>query len=200
MQGLADGYFVVPYVIGNYLGSEIPVSKAGKVSADGPEFMAAEQAVRERLDRMLSIKGKTSARSLHIELGHIMLDKCGMARNEAGLKEAIGKIRELRERFWSDVSIPGGPAELNIELERAGRVADHLEFAELMCYDALDRDESCGGHFREEHQTSDGEAVRRDDVYANVSVWEFKGLDEAPVKHVEPLSFENVHLGVRSYK
>lgn len=200
MQGLADGYFVVPYVIGNYLASEVPIAKAGKVSADEPAFMEAEASVRERLDKMLSIKGKTSPRSLHIELGHIMLDKCGMARSADGLKEAISKIRELRDRFWTDVRIPGGPAELNVELERAGRVADHLEFAELMCYDALERDESCGGHFREEHQTEEGEAVRRDDTYANVSVWEFKGLDTAPAKHVEPLSFENVHLGVRSYK
>jgi succinate dehydrogenase / fumarate reductase flavoprotein subunit len=128
----------------------------------------------------LSVKGNTSPRSIHIELGKIMLDKCGMARNEAGLKEAISKIRELRDRFWNDVKIPGGPEELNIELERAGRVADHLEFAELMCYDALDRDESCGGHFREEHQTEDGEAVRDDEDYSNVSVWEFKGLDSPP--------------------
>jgi succinate dehydrogenase / fumarate reductase flavoprotein subunit len=200
MQGLADGYFVAPYVVGNYLASEVPLSEAGKTDPEGAAFAETEKAVREKIDRMLSVKGKTSPRSIHIELGHIMLDKCGMARNEAGLKEAIGKIRELRERFWNDVKIPGGPDELNVELERAGRVADHLEFAELMCYDALDRDESCGGHFREEHQTEDGEAVRNDEDFTNVSVWEFKGLDSPPQKHVEPLSFDNVKLGIRSYK
>ena len=121
-------------------------------------------------------------------------------QNEAGLKEAIEKIRELRKRFWEDLKVPADTEEINPELERAGRVADHLEFAELMCYDALDRDESCGGHFREEHQTEEGEAVRHDDTYANVSVWEFKGVGEAPQKHVEPLEFDNVHLSVRSYK
>jgi succinate dehydrogenase / fumarate reductase, flavoprotein subunit len=200
MQGLADGYFVVPYVIGNYLASEIPVGKAGRVSADQEPFQQAEAEVRQRVDRMLSIKGGSSPRSLHIELGRIMLDKCGMARDEAGLKEAIGRIRELRERFWQDLKLPGGAHELNIELERAGRVADHLEFAELMCHDALDRDESCGGHFRVEHQTEDGEAVRDDERFSNVSVWEFKGLDQPPQKHVEPLHFEHVKPGVRSYK
>jgi succinate dehydrogenase / fumarate reductase flavoprotein subunit len=200
MQGLADGYFIVPYVIGNYLASEVPLSKAGKTDINSAPFDEAENAVREKIDRMLGVNGKSSPRSIHIELGKIMLDKCGMARSEEGLKEAIARIRELRQRFWDDVHIPGGSRELNIELERAGRVADHLEFAELMCHDALDRDESCGGHFRVEHQTEDGEAVRRDDVYANVSVWEFKGLDNPPEKHVEPLSFDNVKLGIRSYK
>jgi len=200
MQGLADGYFVAPYVIGNYLASEIPISEAGKIDADSEPFMQAEADVKDKISRILSVKGNSSPRSLHIELGKIMLDKCGMARNEAGLKEAIEKIRELRKRFWEDVKITGGNEEINIELERAGRVADHLEFAELMCLDALDRDESCGGHFREEHQTKDGEAVRDDENFANATVWEFKGLDETPAKHVEPLSFENVHLGVRSYK
>jgi succinate dehydrogenase / fumarate reductase flavoprotein subunit len=200
MQGLADGYFIVPYVVGNYLASEVPLSVAGKTDIHSAPFDEAENAVREKIDRMLSVNGKSSPRSIHIELGKVMLDKCGMARSEEGLKEAISKIRELRQRFWDDVHIPGGARELNIELERAGRVADHLEFAELMCHDALDRDESCGGHFRVEHQTEDGEAVRRDDVYANVSVWEFKGLDTPPEKHVEPLSFDNVKLGIRSYK
>ncbi|NDV62248.1 fumarate reductase/succinate dehydrogenase flavoprotein subunit [Puniceicoccales bacterium CK1056] len=200
MQGLADGYFITPYVIGNYLASQVPLSKAGKTDVNSAPFVETEAAVKEKIDKMVSIQGKTSPRSIHIELGKIMLDKCGMARNEAGLKEAIQKIRELRKKFWEDVKIPGGPEELNIELERAGRVADHLEFAELMCYDALDRDESCGGHFREEHQTQEGEAVRDDENYANVSVWEFKGLENPPAKHVEPLSFENVHLGIRSYK
>lgn len=200
MQGLADGYFVAPYTVGNYLASQVPLAEAGKTDPNSEPFAQAEKDVREKIDKMLSIKGKTSPRSIHIELGHIMLDKCGMARNEAGLNEAIGKIRELRERFWTDLKLTGSADELNIELERAGRVADHLEFAELMCYDALDRDESCGGHFREEHQTPEGEAVRDDENYAHVSVWEFKGVGEKPVKHTEPLVFENVKLGVRSYK
>ena len=200
MQGLADGYFIVPYVIGNYLGSQVSVAKAGKIDPDSQPFLDAEAEVKAKIDRMLSIKGNSSPRSLHIELGKIMLDKCGMARNEAGLKEAIGQIQELRARFWNDLKLPGKADELNIELERAGRVADHLEFAELMCRDALDRDESCGGHFREEHQTEDGEALRHDERFSNVSVWQFKGIDEAPAKYVEPLHFEYVKPGVRSYK
>jgi len=200
MQGLADGYFIVPYTVGNYLANDIPLNDAGKIDPDSEPFKQTQADVEEKLNKMLSVKGSTSPRSIHIELGKIMLDKCGMARNEAGLKEAIEKIRALREKFWSDVKIPGGDKELNVELERAGRVADHLEFAELMCYDALDRDESCGGHFREEHQTEDGEAVRDDEAFSNVSVWEFKGLDQPPQKHVEELTFEYVKLGVRSYK
>ena len=200
MQGLADGYFIVPYAVGHYLASEIPIGKAGNFDTDDKAFEEAEGAVREKIDKMLSVKGKTSPRSIHIELGNIMLDKCGMARNAEGLKEAIQKIRELRDRFWNDLKLPGEANELNIELERAGRVADHLEFAELMCYDALDRKESCGGHFREEYQTSEGEAERDDENFSNVSVWEFKGLDSPPQKHVEPLEFEYVKPGVRSYK
>jgi len=200
MQGLADGYFIVPYTVGNYLASEIPVGKAGSFDTNHEAFAEAEKSVTDKIDRLMSVQGNTSARSLHIELGHIMMDKCGMARTKEGLEEAIGRIRELREKFWNDVKIPGNKDDLNVELERAGRVADHLEFAELMCYDALDRDESCGGHFREEHQTEDGEALRHDDRYAHVSVWEFKGVGEPPVKHAEQLVFENVKLSVRSYK
>ena len=200
MQGLADGYFIVPYVIGNYLGSTVSVAQAGKVDPDSKPFLDAEAEVKAKIDRMLSIQGNSSPRSLHIELGKIMLDKCGMARNDAGLKEAIGQIQALRERFWNDLKLPGKAEELNIELERAGRVADHLEFAELMCRDALDRDESCGGHFREEHQTEDGEAMRDDERFSNVSVWQFKGIDQEPAKLVEPLNFEYVKPGVRSYK
>ncbi len=184
----------------NYLAGEVPLSQAGKTDINGPAFAEAEAAVREKIDRMLAIKGHTSPRSLHIQLGHILLDKCGMARNAAGLKEAISQVRALRERFWQDLKLTGTANELNVELERAGRVADHLEFAELMCHDALDRDESCGGHFREEHQTEDGEAKRDDARFAHVSVWEFRGLDQPPVKHVEPLHFEYVKPGVRSYK
>jgi len=200
MQGLADGYFVLPAVIGNYFGKEIPVGKVGQYDINSPEFVEAENAVLEKIEKMTSMKGKTSPRSIHIKLGNIMLDKCGMSRTDAGLKEAIQEIRALREVFWSDLNIPGDKNDLNIELERAGRVADHLEFAELMCYDALDRRESCGGHFRAEYQTDEGEALRNDDEFAHVSVWEFKGVGNEPQKHAEPLNFENVHLGVRSYK
>lgn len=199
MQGLADGYFVLPYTISNYLAT-IPLGQAGKTDPNGPAFEEAENNVRSMTDKMMGIKGKTSPRSIHIELGKIMWDNCGMARSKESLTEAIAKIGQLRERFWNDVNIPGEADTINIELERAGRVADHLEFAELMCYDALDRDESCGGHFRLEHQTEDGEAVRHDDKYGHVSVWEFTGVGKAPTKHTEPLEYENVQLGVRSYK
>ena len=199
MQGLADGFFVLPYTLGNYLGS-IPPGEAGKTDINDPAFADAENAVKESTGKLMSIKGKSSPRSLHTALGKIMWDKVGMARSKESLTSAIEDIRALRERFWNDVLIPGGADELNIELERAGRVADHLEFAELLCYDALDRDESCGGHFRVEHQTEDGEAVRHDDRYANVSVWEFTGVGNEPEKHVEPLNFENIKLAVRSYK
>ncbi|MFP4281032.1 MAG: fumarate reductase/succinate dehydrogenase flavoprotein subunit [Opitutales bacterium] len=200
MQGLADGYFVLPYVIGNYFGNHIPIGQAGKFDINHPAFEEAEQKVRARVDRMLKIQGKTSPRSVHIELGQIMLDKCGMARSKEGLTEAISQIRALREKFWSDVRIPGESDNINVELERAGRVADHLEFAEMMCYDALTREESCGGHFRVEHQTEEGEALRNDADFAHVAVWEYKGYGEKPERHVEQLEFENVHLGVRSYK
>lgn len=200
MQGLADGYFIVPATIGNYLGGSVPLGEAGKVDVNGEAFLEAEQNVRGHIEKMMSIKGSTSPRSIHIELGKVMMDYCGMARNEAGLKKAIGLIGELREKFWNDLKVPGDSQSLNIELERAGRVADHLEFAELMCYDALNRDESCGGHFREEHQTEDGEAVRHDDKFAHVSVWEHQGVGNPPKQHIEPLVFENIQLGVRSYK
>ncbi len=199
MQGLADGYFVVPYTMPRYL-AEYGLENAGKVTTDAPEFSEASKNVDDRLKKMLSIQGKRTPRSFHIALGKIMLDKCGMARNEEGLKAAISQIRNLREEFWQDVRIPGEGAELNIELERAGRVADHLEFAEMMCYDALDRDESCGGHFREEHQTAEGEAVRDDENFTHVSVWEFQGEGKKPKKNVEDLKFEEVELKVRSYK
>ncbi len=199
MQGLADGYFVIPYTLGNYLGN-IPVGEAGKHNPDSPAFRASKEMVKAHNDRLLHIKGKRTARSFHKELGHIMWEYAGMARNAAGLQKAIGMISQLRAEFWSDVFVPGSEAELNNELERAARVADFLEFGELLCRDALDRDESCGGHFREEHQTADGEAVRDDENFCNVSVWEHKGDKEAPVKHIEPLEFDNVKLTVRSYK
>jgi succinate dehydrogenase / fumarate reductase flavoprotein subunit len=200
MQGLADGYFVIPATVSNYFGADVPLASAGKVDTAAAPFAEAEQGVRDRLAKILAVRGNSSPRSLHSELGRIMWEHCGMARDKAGLEQAIDRIRELRARFWQDVRVPGDNASLNIELERAARVADHLEFAEMMCYDALDRDESCGGHFRVEHHTPDGEALRHDERFAHVSVWEFKGVGQPPVKHVEPLTFEYVKPGVRSYK
>ncbi len=199
MQGLADGYFVIPYTLGNYL-ANIPLSEAGYSNNASPAFVQAESEIKDRINKLLSIKGKRTARSFHKELGAIMWEFAGMARNAKGLKKAVEKLPQLRQEFWENVFIPGSGDGLNIELERAGRVADFIEFGELLCRDALDRDESCGGHFREEHQTEDGEAVRDDETFCNVSVWEHKGIDEPPVKHVEDLEFENVKLTVRSYK
>ena len=194
MQGLADGYFIIPYTIGNYLVG----SKPG--STDQPEFAAAKAQVKERASRLLARKGKRSATSFHRELGKLLWENCGMARTAAGLKEALRRIPELREQFWREVMVPGGHEELNQSLETAGRVGDFLEFAELLCRDALLREESCGGHFRQEYQTPDGEARRDDARFAHVAVWEHKGDGQEPVRHTEPLSFENVHLAQRSYK
>ena len=196
MQGLADGYFVLPYTIGHYLAS----NTLPKVTTDHPEFQAARTAVEERTKRLLSINGKRTVDSFHRELGLLMWDKCGMARDAAGLKEALERIPKLREEFWRDVRVPGTGAELNQSLEKAGRVADFLEFAELMCIDALHREESCGGHFRVEHQTEDGEAKRNDEEFAYVAAWEYAGEGKPPVLNKEPLVFENVHLSTRSYK
>ena len=165
-----------------------------------PEFIKAESEVRERTKRMLDIDGKRSVDSFHRELGLLLWDKCGMARNAAGLREAIARIPQLREEFWNDVNVPGLGETFNQSLERAGRVADFLEFGELMCRDALARDESCGGHFREEHQTPDGEALRDDENFADVFAWEFQGEGAEPQLHREPLHFESVHLATRSYK
>ncbi len=195
MQGLADGYFVIPHTLPNYLATVKP----GTVKPDAPEFKQAEVEVNERTRKLLSIKGKRTVDSFHRELGLLMWDKCGMARNEAGLKEALKRIPELRAEFWSNVFVPGEGEELNQSLEKAGRVADFLEFGELMCLDALTRKESCGGHFRTEHQTPDGEALRDDDNYAFVSAWEYVQGGE-PVLHKEPLVYENVKLATRSYK
>ena len=196
MQGLADGYFVLPYTIGNYLAGQ----KAGATDANHAAFAEVENEVRARTSKLLGVKGSRSVDSFHRELGALVWDKCGMARNAAGLKDALKRIPALRERFWKEVRILGSGAELNQELEKAGRVADFLEFAELMCRDALVREESCGGHFREEHQTQDGEARRDDANFKHVTVWEWKGVDQAPVEHREPLVFENVKLAERSYK
>ena len=196
MQGLADGYFIIPYAIGGYLAA----SKAGSVSTDKPEFGAAKAQVKERANRLLARKGKRTATSFHRELGKLLWDNCGMARTAAGLKQALGRIPELREQFWREVMVPGGQEELNQSLETAGRVGDFLEFAELLCRDALLREESCGGHFRQEYQTPDGEALRDDQHFAHVAVWEHRGDGVEPLRHTEPLSFENVHLAQRSYK
>jgi succinate dehydrogenase / fumarate reductase flavoprotein subunit len=196
MQGLADGYFIIPYAIGGYLAA----SKAGSVSTDKPEFGAAKAQVKERANRLLARKGKRTATSFHRELGKLLWENCGMARTAAGLKQALGRIPELREQFWREVMVPGGQEELNQSLETAGRVGDFLEFAELLCRDALLREESCGGHFRQEHQTPDGEALRDDEHFAHVAVWEHRGDGVEPLRHTEPLSFENVHLAQRSYK
>ena len=198
MQGLADGYFVLPYTIGNYLG-ELGIEAAGAVEKSHAAFATIEDSVRERLDTFLSIGGSRSPRSLHKELGQIIWDYCGMARSKAGLEEAIEKIQDVRQAFWSDLRLQGRLDTLNPELERAGRVADFIEFGELMCRDALMREESCGGHFRVEHQTDEGEALRNDGDYSYVGVWEFKEGVE-PMLHKEILNFENVQLATRSYK
>ena len=195
MQGLADGYFVIPYTIGNYLSKEIHTKP---ISTDHEAFVAAEKAANDRIQQLMNINGKRSVESYHRELGLIMWDKCGMARNEAGLKQAISEIRALREDFYKNVRVPGKIEEFNPELDKAGRVADFLELGELMCIDALDRNESCGGHFREEYQTEEGEAMRDDDKYAYVSAWEYKGSDWQ--LHKEELNYEIIKVQQRSYK
>ena len=196
MQGLADGYFVVPLTIGDYFGS----NKLEQVAADNPAVRATEDEVRGRTERLLSINGSRTVTSIHRELGRILWEYCGMARDAAGLEKALRLIPQLREEFWRDVRVPGTGAELNQSLEHAGRVADFLELAELMCIDALHREESCGGHFRTEHQTADGEALRHDDRFAYVAAWEYGGDAKPPILHKEPLAFENVALSQRSYK
>jgi len=196
MQGLADGYFVIPYTLGNYLADEI---RTNTIPTNHAAFEETEKAVSERINRLMNIKGKQTVESFHKRLGKIMWDKCGMARNEAGLKTAIEEIRKLKAEFWSDVKIPGDIKEFNPELDKAGRVADFIELGELMCMDALNRNESCGGHFREESQTEDGEAKRDDDNFSYVSAWELKG-ESAWELHKEPLNFEIVKPTQRSYK
>jgi succinate dehydrogenase / fumarate reductase flavoprotein subunit len=196
MQGLADGYFVIPYTIGNYLADEI---RTAAIPTTHPAFEEAEKAVRERIERLMNIKGTQTVESMHKRLGKIMWDKCGMARNAQGLQEAIQEIRQLRKEFWSDIRIPGGINEFNPELDKAGRVADFIELGELMCMDALQRSESCGGHFREESQTEDGEALRNDAEFMYVAAWEYKG-DENWQMHKEPLNYEVVKPTQRSYK
>jgi len=196
MQGLADGYFVMPYTMGHYLGS----NKVDTVGTDHPAFKQAEAGVAERVRKLLGIGGQRSVDSFHRELGKIMWEYCGMTRNENGLKTALEKIPALRERFWREAKVPGENEELNQSLEKAGRVADFLELGELICLDALERRESCGGHFREEFQTPDGEAKRDDEHFSHVAAWEYAGEGRRPIRHVEPLSFEYVHPSQRSYK
>ncbi len=195
MQGLADGYFVLPYTIGDYLARVHPSS-----TDNATEFGETEREVASRIDRLTSVGGKRTVDSFHRELGRIMWDHCGMARNASGLRQAIHRIPELREEFWQNVTVPGAGSELNQSLEKAGRVADFLELAELMCIDALHREESCGGHFREESQTADGEALRDDERFTYVAAWQYAGADVPPILHREPLVFENVALTQRSYK
>jgi succinate dehydrogenase / fumarate reductase flavoprotein subunit len=196
MQGLADGYFIAPYTVSNYLASVKP----GGVPADHPEVKRAEQDVAGRLRGLLAVKGKHSVTHFHRELGKVIWEKCGMARSEAGLKQALACIPQLRDEFWRGVAVTGGEFDMNRALDVASRVADFLEFGELMCHDALNRNESCGAHFREEYQAEDGEAKRDDEHYSHVSAWEFRGPDKAPELHKEPLNWEFVHPSLRSYK
>jgi succinate dehydrogenase / fumarate reductase flavoprotein subunit len=196
MQGLSDGYFVLPYTIGNYLAS----NKLEKINASRPEVLEAEHNVDAITHRLLAIKGTRTVTSFHRELGKLVWDYCGMSRTAAGLEHAIGKIRELREEFWRNLNVPGSGEDLNQQLENAGRVADFMELAELMCIDALDRNESCGGHFREEYQTEDGEALRDDAHYSYVAAWGWNGLGSPPSLVKEELEFEYVHPSQRSYK
>ena len=197
MQGLADGYFVLPYTIGEFLADDI---RTGPISTDSPEFDEAEKNVQGQIDRLVNNNGTKTVDHFHKRLGKIMWNECGMARNKEGLEKAIKDIQALREEFYAEVRIPGSAEGLNPELEKALRVADFLELGELMCHDALDREESAGGHFREEHQTEEGEALRRDDEFAYVSAWEYSGNPSEPNLHKEELVFENVELKTRSYK
>jgi succinate dehydrogenase / fumarate reductase flavoprotein subunit len=196
MQGLADGYFVLPYTIGSYFAAHPQF----RPSTDHDAFKEVRAGVESTTRRLLSIKGKRTVTSFHRELGKLLWDKCGMARNEAGLKEALKRIPELRAEFWENVIVSGAENEINQQLEYAGRVADFLEFGELLCRDALDRNESCGGHFREEYQTEEGEALRVDETYNYVAAWEFTGVDAKPKLHKEALNYKEVKMIQRSYK
>jgi succinate dehydrogenase / fumarate reductase flavoprotein subunit len=196
MQGLADGYFVIPYTIAGYLATVKP----GSVTAEAPEFKESTEQVKGKIDKLLSIKGKKTVSELHRELGKVMWEDVGMARSKESLEHAIKRIPEIRNEFWENVNVTGDNGEFNQQLENAGRLADFLEFGEVMAKDALHREESCGGHFRTEHQTADGEAMRDDENFTYVGAWEFKGVDKEPELHKEPLKFDNVKLAVRSYK
>jgi succinate dehydrogenase / fumarate reductase flavoprotein subunit len=196
MQGLADGYFVLPYTIGDYLATE----KLAKVETSHQAFREVENEVRCNVKRLLDINGTRPVDSFHRELGKLIWEHCGMSRTAEGLRFALAKIPEMRESFWRDVRVLGEEADLNQQLEKAGRVADFFELAELMCIDGLQRNESCGGHFREEYQTPDGEALRNDAEYSYVAAWEFRGVGNTPTLYKEPLQFDYVHPSQRSYK
>ena len=197
MQGLADGYFILPYTIGDYLAGEIMTPKT---NIDAPEFEEVENMVKARVEKLMNVKGNRTVDHYHKLLGHLVWEYIGMSRNGEGLKTAVVKIRELKNDFWGNVKIPGDKDGLNQELEKAGRLADFFDIAELMARDALDRNESCGGHFREESSTEDGEAKRKDEKFAYVSVWEYQGEENEPALHREPLTFESIKLTQRSYK
>jgi succinate dehydrogenase / fumarate reductase flavoprotein subunit len=197
MQGLADGYFVLPYTIADYLSDQIHVPR---FTGEEKEFTEVVNEVNARIEKLMNVKGTKSVDSFHKRLGHIMWDHVGMARNEEGLKKALEEIPKIKEEFWKEVFIPGNTGEYNTELEKAGRVIDFLELGELMARDALNRTESCGGHFREESQTPEGEAMRDDDNFAYVSAWEYKGEGVEPQLHKEHLTFEAIKLVQRNYK
>jgi succinate dehydrogenase / fumarate reductase flavoprotein subunit len=197
MQGLADGYFVIPYTFGGYLAT---IKPGTRIKADDPAVKATQQTVNERIQRLFSINGKETPTHFYRELGKVMWEYSGMGRNEAGLKKALELIPQIREEFWKNLCIPGTGDEVNQSLEMAGRVADFLELGELLVLDALNRRESCGAHFREEWQTEEGEALRDDENFCHVAAWEYKGDGAAPVRHTEQLSFESLHLATRNYK
>jgi succinate dehydrogenase / fumarate reductase flavoprotein subunit len=196
MQGLADGYFVIPYTLGNYFAG----AKKEVLPTDHPEFRRCEEEVRDRTKRLLNVRGKRTAVELHRDLGKVMWENVGMSRSRQSLETAIRKIQELRQEFWESVNVPGTDSDLNVALERAGRVADFMEFGELLARDALAREESCGGHFREEHQYPDGEAKRDDERFSHVAAWQYAGPNREPIRNIEPLNWEEVHPAVRSYK
>ena len=197
MQGLSDGYFILPYTLQNYLADQIRIPR---FKTDLPEFDAAEKSVKDKMERLFNVKGSRSVDTFHKKLGHIMWEYVGMGRNKEGLQKAISMIRELREEFWKDVRVTGEMTGVNNELEKAIRVADFFELGELMAKDGLQREESCGGHFREEYQTPEGEALRNDDVFNFVAAWEYKGEGKEPEMHKEPLVFENIEVKQRNYK
>ena len=196
MQGLADGYFIIPTTLTNYIGG----TNLQKVTTNNPEFKEAMDSAKNRINKILGIKGNKTADQFHKELGHVIWDYCGMARNKEGLEKALKMIPKIKEEFWNNISVPGTGEQLNQELEKAGRIADFIELGETMCLDALTREESCGGHFREEHQTPDNEAKRDDEKFAHVAAWEFKGEGKKPERHVEELKFDYCHPTQRSYK
>jgi succinate dehydrogenase / fumarate reductase flavoprotein subunit len=196
MQGLADGYFVIPYTLGNYLAQTTP----GEASTDDAAFAEAEGAVRGNIERLLAARGKRTPRDFHWELGRLLWNHCGMTRDAEGLRDTAGKIRSLRDEFWQDVRVAGSGEDLNQHLEYAGRVADYFELGELIAIDAYNRNESCGCHLREDHQNEEGEAVRDDENFSYVAAWEYTGDLSKPRLHKEELDFENVHLAVRNYK